>query len=153
LLAATDKLSSAENMGALVRNCEAFGVQGLLISENCCSPFLRRAVRNSMGAIFHLPILEGKPLVGQLMLLKSAGIHIIAAHPHVDGRVLLQADFRQDCCIIFGSEGYGISETVLQLCDDAVAIPMPETVDSLNVASAAAAFLYEANRQRGRFRR
>src|SRR5467141_2345122 len=58
LLAAVDGLSSAENMGAVVRNCAAFGVQSLLVSETCSSPFLRRAVRSSMGTIFQLPIIE-----------------------------------------------------------------------------------------------
>ena len=84
LLAATDKLSSAENMGALVRNCAAFDASALLVSENCCSPFLRRAVRNSMGAIFHLPIRECTSLVQELQTLKSMGVRCIAAHPHVD---------------------------------------------------------------------
>jgi tRNA G18 (ribose-2'-O)-methylase SpoU len=151
LLAATDKLSSAENMGALVRNCLAFEVQALLVSENCCSPFLRRAVRNSMGAIFHLPIRECSSLEQELGMLKSMGVRCIAAHPHVNGRTLPEADFSGNVCIVFGSEGFGISAPVLDLCDDSVAIPMPAVVDSLNVASAAAAFLYEASRQRTRF--
>jgi tRNA G18 (ribose-2'-O)-methylase SpoU len=151
LLAATDKLSSAENMGALVRNCAAFEAQTLMVSENCCSPFLRRAVRNSMGAIFHLPIRGCSSLVQELQMLKSMGVRCIAAYPHADGRTLPEADLLGDVCLIFGSEGYGISTAVLELCNDAVAIPMTAAVDSLNVASAAAAFLYEASRQRGRF--
>src|ERR1039457_5146309 len=58
LLVATDALSSAENLGALVRNCAAFNAQALIVGETCGSPFLRRAVRSSMGAIFQLPIVE-----------------------------------------------------------------------------------------------
>lgn len=151
LLAVTENVSSAENMGALVRNCAAFNACALLVSENCCSPFLRRAVRNSMGAIFHLPIRECTSLVRELQTLKSMGVRCIAAHPHVAGRTLPEADFSGDVCVVFGSEGFGISTPILELCDDAVAIPMPAAVDSLNVASAAAAFLYEASRQRGPF--
>mgnify|MGYP001329875840 CR=1 FL=1 len=56
----------------------------------------------------------------------------------------------RSCCLVFGSEGHGLSPAALAACDDAAAIPMPPTVDSLNVGSAAAIFLYEANRQRGR---
>ena len=51
-----DELSNAENLGVLVRNCVAFGVHGLIVGETCSSPFLRRAVRNSMGTIFQLPV-------------------------------------------------------------------------------------------------
>ncbi len=150
LLAAADGLSSAENLGVLVRNCAAFGAAGLLVGETCASPYLRRAVRSSMGAVFDLPILESRELVQCLAELKAKGIRCIAAHPHARMSTLSSGQFGADCCIVFGSEGYGISAAVLQMCDEAAAIPMPPKVDSLNVGSASAVFLYEANRQRGK---
>ena len=148
LLVAADGLTNAENVGVLVRNCVAFGAQALIVSETTASPYLRRAVRNSMGTIFQLPIIESKNLAEHVAELKQLGIRCIAAHAHTDQRVLDEADFTSDCCILFGSEGSGISPAVLAQCDEAVAIPMPPDVDSLNVASAAAVFLYEASRQR-----
>ena len=165
LFAAVDALTNAENLGALVRNCVAFGVQALLVGETSSSPFLRRAVRNSMGTIFQLPVIElaklglrhrfkTKPhatkstLAECLKELRARGVRCIAAHPHTDKKRLSQADFSGDCCLVFGSEGYGISAPALEACDEAVAIPMPPTVDSLNVGAAAAVFLYEAARQR-----
>ena len=149
LLAAADGLSSAENLGALVRNAAAFGAHGLIVGETCGSPFLRRAVRSSMGAIFELPIAETNNLAQTLRKLPAGGIRCVAAHPHATGANLSGADFRRDCCIVFGSEGQGISPAVLEVCEEAVAIPMGRRVDSLNVGSAAAVFFYEANRQRG----
>src|SRR5258707_896496 len=148
LLAAVDGFSSAENLGPLMRNCVAFNVQALIVGETSCSPYLRRAVRSSMGAIFQLPITETGDLAETLGDLRRRGIRCIAAHPQIAGRTLSQADFTSDCCLIFGNEGSGISPATLAVCDDAVAIPMPLRVDSLNVSSAAAVFLYEANRQR-----
>jgi tRNA G18 (ribose-2'-O)-methylase SpoU len=174
LFVAIDELSNAENIGALVRNCVAFGVQALIVGETSSSPFLRRAVRNSMGTIFQLPVLElnrsgdfraplsaferpkrrDEPpsitLVQTLHALRERGVRCVAAHPHADGKTISQADFARDCCIVFGSEGNGISPAVLKACDEAVMIPMPPTVDSLNVGGAAAVFLYEAARQRGK---
>jgi tRNA G18 (ribose-2'-O)-methylase SpoU len=164
LFAAVDGLTSAENIGLLVRNCAAFGVQALIVGETSSSPFLRRAVRNSMGAIFHLPVVELKPEAGMakpgngaartlpavLLELRSQGIRCVAAHPHTEKKFLSQADFTGDGCIVFGSEGNGLSPEVLAACDEAVAVPMAEGVDSLNVGAAAAVFLYEAARQRGR---
>lgn len=149
LLVAVDTLANAENLGALVRNCGAFGVHGLLVGETSCSPYLRRAVRGSMGAIFHLPVVETSDLVGCLQELRRRGTRCVAAHPHVEGRTLSRCSLGSDCCLVFGSEGHGITPEVLAACDEAVAIPMPTHVDSLNVGSAAAVFLYEANRQRG----
>ncbi len=151
LLVAIDGLTSAENVGVIVRNCAAFHADGLIVGETSSSPFLRRAVRNSMGAIFHLPIFETPGLVQTLRDLRSRGIRVVAAHPHVEGKTLPQSSFTQDCCIVLGSEGDGISAPVLAMCDEAVAIPMPDKIDSLNVNAAAAVFLYEINRQRQRY--
>ena len=90
LFAAVDSLSSAENLGAIVRNCAAFNVQGLLVGETCSSPFLRRAVRSSMGAVFQMPIVESRQhqegLAGMLCKCRASGLRCIAAHPHADGR-------------------------------------------------------------------
>jgi tRNA G18 (ribose-2'-O)-methylase SpoU len=61
-----------------------------------------------------------------------------------------ETNLTDDCCLVFGSEGHGISNEVLASCDQAVAIPMAAGVDSLNVSAAAAVFLYEASRQRQR---
>ncbi|PWU10768.1 MAG: hypothetical protein C5B50_24680 [Verrucomicrobia bacterium] len=149
LLAAVDGLSSAENLGAVVRNCAAFNVHALITDQTSASAFLRRAVRSSMGAVFELPILESKSLAARLGELRDRGVRCIAAHPRPGSCALPESDLRGDCCIIFGSEGSGISSEVLQRCDETAAIPMPPNVDSLNVGSAAAVFLYEANRQRG----
>ena len=173
LFVALDELANAENLGSLIRNCAAFGVHALIVGETSSSPYLRRAVRNSMGTIFQLPIIElnnrrgeiseprhadgtlkrrDDPLVTlaeTLGELKKAGVRCLAAHPQPGGKILSQADFTRDVCLVFGSEGNGISEKVLAACDEAVAIPMANDVDSLNVSAAAAAFLYEAQRQRG----
>ncbi len=150
LLVAADALSSADNLGGLVRNCAAFDVHALFIGETCTSPYLRRAVRSSMGTVFQLPVVETDNLANSLQVLRTDGFRIIAAHAHDGSSTLSQARFTRDCCVVFGSEGYGITPTVLAVCDETVTIPMAAAVDSLNVASAAAVFLYEANRQRER---
>ena len=190
LLVAIDALANAENLGALVRNCVAFGVHALIAGETSSSPFLRRAVRNSMGTILQLPVIElaklgqrhqftTKPHTTDLTLveclkgLRARGVRCIATCPHAESwsssfslpptasmpsqdrlklelqhKTISRTDFTGDCCIVFGSEGDGISAPVLEACDEGVAIPMPPTVDSLNVGAAAAVFLYEVNRQR-----
>ena len=146
--AAVDSVSSAENMGALVRNCVAFGVQALLVSETSCTPYLRRAVRNSMGTIFKLPLFFSDNLAVTLQGLRQKNVHCVAAHAHTDQNTIFKADFKRDCCVVFGSEGSGISTTVAAACDELVLIPMHNEVDSLNVGAAAAVFLYEVARQR-----
>jgi tRNA G18 (ribose-2'-O)-methylase SpoU len=145
---AIDGLTNAENVGLIVRNCAAFGAQALIVDNSSASPFLRRSVRNSMGTIFKLPIVETESLIAAFRQLRACGFRVIAAHPRPEHRSLHEADFRCDCCMVFGSEGPGLLAEVLATCDEAIAIPMEAEVDSLNVGSAAAVFLYEVARQR-----
>src|ERR1051326_5521494 len=63
LLVAADGISNAPNLGVLIRNCAAFKADGLIAGETTCSPFLRRAVRTSMGTIFQLPVVETSNLL------------------------------------------------------------------------------------------
>ena len=102
-----------------------------------------------MGTVFKIPIVHCKNLVDTLTLLRQAHqFKIIAAHPHAEEQKIQRMEFTVHCCIVFGSEGDGISPTVLSVCDSTTAIPMRNGVDSLNVASASAVFLYEVMRQR-----
>jgi len=142
---ASNEQQLAENLGALVRNCAAFGAQALLVGETSSSPFLRRAVRNSLGTVFTLPIVHLEQLTKTIGDLRTNhNLRVIAAHPRA-GQVLSEwdEDIGSGICIVFGSEGEGISESVLSACDHALAVPMHHEVDSLNVASASAVFLYE----------
>ncbi len=149
LLVAVDGISSTENMGGIIRNCVAFGVDGLLISETSCTAYLRRSVRSSMGTLFKLPVLETSSLARTLAEVKARGIRCVAAHPHTDERRIRQTDLRQPTCLVLGSEGTGLTPQLLDLCDEMALIPMQRGVDSLNVGTAGAIFLYEAARQRG----
>jgi tRNA G18 (ribose-2'-O)-methylase SpoU len=149
LFVAVDGVANAENLGVLVRNCAAFGVQTILVGETSSSPYLRRAVRNSMGTVFKIPVIHCRNLIETLAeIRRSHNFKIIGAHPRQDGSELQRLDFSGNCCIVFGSEADGISPEVLSVCDCTSAIPMQRGVDSLNVASASAVFLYEVMRQR-----
>ena len=148
LFAALDGLGNSDNTGTIVRSAAALGVQALLIGETASHPYMRRSVRSSMGAIFKLPYLLAPRLTDTLAELRAAGVRCVAAHPRPDGRMLWETDLTGDTCLVLGAEGPGLRPEVLAVCDEAAAIPMHAAVDSLNVASAAAAFFAEAQRQR-----
>ena len=150
LFVAVDGMTNSENLGVLVRNCVAFGVQALIVGETSSNPYLRRAVRNSMGTIFKLPVVNSPNIVATIGDLRiQFAVEVIAAHPRAGHDVRAPHQFEKDCCIVFGSEGFGISQRVLEACSNTLAIPMKSGVDSLNVSSASAVFLYEVARQRG----
>jgi len=149
LLAAVEGIASAENLGAIVRCCAAFGAHFLIVGETCGSPFQRRAVAGSMGTIFEQSVVRVDNLVETLATLRTRGVRCLAAHPRADAKKLALAELRGDCCLVFGAEGPGLTNAALAACDDMVEIPMPSHMNSLNVAVAAGVFLYEATRQRG----
>ncbi len=149
-----DGITNAENMGVIVRNCVCFNADALMVLPTSCDPYLRRSVRNSMGNIFQLPIvylnkftdnrhLQGDGHMNEIMELKSKGIKFYAAHPHPKSVDIRTAKIDDRSCIVLGAEGHGISQKVLDLCDEFVTIPMKVGVDSLNVASASAVILWE----------
>ena len=148
LLVALDGLVNAENVGVVVRNCAGFGVDGIIVGETSSSPYLRRAVRNSMGAVFKIPVVHCSNLVESLSTIKNQhNTKVVAAHLQEQFSIH-SVDLSGNICIVLGNEGDGISKNVLQVCDMHVTIPMMNGTDSLNVGSASAVFLYEARKQR-----
>lgn len=148
LLVALDGLANAENVGVAARNAAGFGAHALLLGETSASPWLRRAVRTSMGAVFHLPAPRSAALADDLRRLRTAGFTCVAADPNPPAVPLPGLDLRGDCCLVFGTEGDGLRPEVRAACDVAARVPMAAGVDSLNVANAVAVFAYEAWRQR-----
>jgi tRNA G18 (ribose-2'-O)-methylase SpoU len=130
------------------RVVSAFGISGPIVDPRSCSPFLRRAVTSSAGTVFSVSIIELDNLASALRELRMREIRCIAAHPSAKNNPISKASLVGDCCLVMGSEGPGISRETLEQCDELVSIPMHSQVDSLNVASASAIFLYEAVRQR-----
>jgi tRNA G18 (ribose-2'-O)-methylase SpoU len=148
LLVALDGLVHAENVGVVVRNCAGFGVDAVLASSTSASPYLRRAVRNSMGGVFVVPVVHVEHLASSLAGLKEQfGTRIIVADAHGTQR-LDEAEFIGNICIVFGNEDSGVSEGVQAIATQRVRIPMHNAMDSLNVASASAVVLYEGRRKR-----
>jgi tRNA G18 (ribose-2'-O)-methylase SpoU len=149
LLVALDGLTNADNIGVVVRNCVAFGVDALIVPKNSGSPYLRRAVRMSMGAVFELPIVQVDELPAAIKELRDRlGVRAVAADPKPGAIRINDADFSGNVCIVLGSEGWGISEEVLGACSERVRIPIAHGTDSLNVATASGILLFEAQRSR-----
>jgi len=153
LLIAFDGLTSAENVGLALRSCAALGATAVLSGEGSCSPYLRRAVRVSMGGVLFVPVLHAADLAATLAELRSGfGFRLVAAEAH-GGTPLESYAFRKDACVVFGHESEGLSAAVRRVCDDSVTVPLSDRLDSLNVAAAITVFLYEFRNQHGRKRR
>ena len=140
---ALDGLSNAENVGAILRTCAAFGVDGMIWSKGTSSPWHRRAVRVSMGAPLLLPTHEVPDLPA---FLKARNAW--AAHIHGDRIDHRRVDAREAITLVLGSEADGVSDAVREACRGTIYIPMASNWDCLNVAASAAVLLAEVRRQR-----
>jgi TrmH family RNA methyltransferase len=141
-----DGVQDPGNVGTIWRTADAFGADGLILCNGCADPWNPKTVRATMGAVFRLPVYEGT-LVEAADKLARAGVPLYAAALRDDTE-----DVRNIClersAVIIGSEGRGVSEQALTLCQKTVKIPMLARCESLNAAVAAAVVLWEMGRER-----
>ena len=137
-----------ENLGALFRNAAALGVGGVLLGPGGSDPLYRRSVRVSMGHVLRVPFGHLADWPGGLDDLRARGFAVAAFTPRAGSIPLreLRTHAPGRVALLFGAEGPGLTETALAAADHAVRIPMPDGVDSLNIATAAAVAFYELAR-------
>ena len=146
-LAACPQITDQENLGGIIRVCAAFGAHGLLLAASCPDPFSRRVLRVSMGNAFRLPIVESRDLAADLQELRSRwGVQLAATVLDPNAEVLATASRPDRLALLFGNESDGLHERWLDVCQRKITIPMAPGSDSLNVAAAAAVFLYHFTR-------
>jgi TrmH family RNA methyltransferase len=143
-------LQDPGNLGTVLRSAEAFGSAGIILGEGTVSPFNSKVIRASAGSIFRLPVIIGK-VVGGLEAIsakfRAQNVRLIATSSH-KGTPLDQATLTTPSAVFIGSEGAGLSRTVLAQTDELIAIPHTAQVESLNAGVAVSIVLYEAARQR-----
>lgn len=143
------EISSAENMGTLIRLSAGLGAHAILAGERCTHPFLRRTVRVSMGTVFALPIVRCTHLLTDLRRLRDDfGVELLATVLHPDAEPLGRDPTSPRKAVLFGSEAQGLTPEEVGGCHRKLTIPMSLGVDSLNVAVSAAVVLWELFRAR-----
>ena len=145
-IAVMDSVVNSTNTGAIFRAAAAMGVDALLLTRTCCDPLNRRACRVSMGTVFQIPW-TWLDHYGQLKVLgfKTVALALTDRSVAIDDPVLKAPE---KLAIIMGTEGDGLSDSVLQQSDYVAKIPMHRGVDSLNVAAAASVAFYELLREK-----
>lgn len=140
-VAVMDSVVNSTNTGAIFRAAAALGVDALLLTRTCCDPLNRRACRVSMGTVFQIPW-TWLDHYGQLKDLgfKTVALALTDRSVSIDDPCLKEPE---KLAIIMGTEGDGLSDSVLRQCDYVAKIPMQRGVDSLNVAAAASVAFWE----------
>lgn len=132
------------NVGTILRTADAFGAEGIFLLPGCADLYNPKTVRSSMGAIFRLPAwnITLRELQG---LAERSSLSLLGTALRPD-TIDLRGISLQRSVILLGSEGKGLSEEAISLCGKTVRIPMEGKCESLNVAAAAAALLWEGYR-------
>jgi TrmH family RNA methyltransferase len=133
-------------MGTILRSAEAFGATGLLSLPGTVSAWNPKAVRASAGSLFRLPLISASAAEG-FARLRAAGMKIFSTAV-AGAEAAHRIDLARPVALIIGNEGNGVPEAVAAEADQALTIPCPGPVESLNAAVAASVLLYEASRQR-----
>jgi 23S rRNA (guanosine2251-2'-O)-methyltransferase len=146
LVVLLEDIQDPRNLGAQLRVCEGAGVGRVLLRDRGSAPLSATVARTSAGAVEWLDVERIANSANALERLKEAGFWVYGAA--ADGDPVWQADLVGKAVFCFGGEEKGLRALTRKRCDRLVALPMAGRVESLNVATAAAAILFEARRQR-----
>jgi 23S rRNA (guanosine2251-2'-O)-methyltransferase len=142
-----DEVEDPQNLGAIVRSAEGAGADGLILPERRSAGLTETVDQVSAGALEHLPVARVVNLVRAMEELKEKGLWLVGAEGSGQ-KPWYSFDYTGPIGIVLGSEGKGLRPLVLKTCDEVLSIPLAGRVNSLNVAAAAAVFLFEVVRQR-----
>lgn len=142
-----DQITDVRNFGAILRTAECTGVDGVIIQDFGGAPVTGDTAKASAGALFKIPVCKVNHIKDAIFYLQASGISILAA-TEKSNKTIYQKDLKMPLAVIMGSEGRGISESVLRLSDLRASLPLLGEINSLNVSVACGAILYEVIRQR-----
>ena len=160
-IAILENVQNPTNVGAIFRSAAALNMEAVLLSPGCSDPLYRRASRVSMGTVFQIPwtfiqdnnemrcqreILWPRQAITELreMGYKTAALALTDDSVGIDNPELMQ---EEKLAIILGTEGEGLMDRTIEMCDYTVKIPMSHDVDSLNVAAASAVAFWQLGKK------
>ncbi len=142
-----DGVQDPGNVGTILRTADAFGLAAVILCEGCADPTAPKVLRGTMGAIFRQPLYQLSAACA-IEQLHCQGLPVYAAALRAGSIPVTQISLGS-CAVIIGSEGHGISEQTLALCDQKIIIPMAGTAESLNAGVAASLLIWEMQRAAG----
>ena len=145
IVVALDAVSDPGNLGSVVRTCDWFGVNGILLGRNSVELYNPKVLRATMGGIFHLPIVSGVDLLSTISQAKGLGYRIYVTDPkgetHFD-----RVKCENKSLIVFGNEAWGVSDQLKSLADVRITIRRYGAGESLNVGVACGVVLSTLHR-------
>lgn len=140
LVVVLDHLEDPHNFGAIIRTCEAAGVKNIVIPKDRSVKITPTVYKTSTGALNYVNIYSVTNLRNSIDKFKKEGYFIYAAE--AGGKLFNEVDYSDKKVLIIGSEGFGISKSILKEADEIISIPLRGHVNSLNASVAAGVLIY-----------
>lgn len=138
---ALDNLQDPNNLGTILRSAEAFGISGIIMSNDCCDIYSPKVVRGSMGAVFRLPFIICNTIAE--FLNENPEIESFAAVVDSNAQKITEVKFADKCITVIGNEGNGLKEETINACKNKITIPMNGKAESLNASVASSIIIWE----------
>ncbi|MAP66791.1 MAG: hypothetical protein CMF80_03715 [Candidatus Marinimicrobia bacterium] len=141
---ALDRISDPGNFGTLLRSAEWFGINNILLSENCVDQYNPKVIRSAMGSQFNIKSIKIVKLDYELNKIKKLNYSILGADKI--GETISNINFNKKWILIIGNEANGLSDAVKPYITDLITIPGKGNVESLNAAVAGSILLNELSK-------
>lgn len=136
------------NLGTMIRTAEAFGLDGLLLSDGCCDIYNPKVLRSSMGGVFRLKLGMTSDLPAVITALQQRGMTALACVVDADATPIRQVKTTSGALCVIGNEGSGLRPETVAACRMRVTIPMAGRAESLNASMAAGIVMWEITQSR-----
>jgi 23S rRNA (guanosine2251-2'-O)-methyltransferase len=150
-IAILDGVEDPQNLGAVIRSAESFGVHGIILPERRSAGVSPAVHKASAGAVEYMRIVRVPNLPHALALCRERGLWIIGAEARGE-KSLFDEDLRGPVAFVIGGEDTGLSRPVAERCDRIVKVPMTGRIRSLNVSATASILFFEKRRQEAKAR-
>ena len=146
LYVALDGVQDPGNLGTIIRTAVAAGVKGIFLLKGTVDPYNEKCVRSTMSALCNIPIFEDVTLSEFYDFIKDNTIKTYVTSLE-NAKPYHTISYAKRTMIILGNEGNGVSREIIEMCDQAITIPMYGDIESLNVSIAAALCMYKVREQ------
>ena len=141
-----DHLEDPHNLGAIIRTCEAAGVNGIILPKDRGVKITSTVMKTSAGALTNMDLCLVSNVAQTIKKLRQEGYWIVGTD--MQGQDYRTIDYNGKIVLIIGNEGHGMSRIVKESCDVVASIPMKGKINSLNASVASGIMIYEVIRNR-----
>lgn len=141
-----ENLQDSGNVGTIIRTCDAFKIDGIIMSKDCADPFSPKTVRSTMGSVFRVPIYF-YDMEEVITALKENNFTVYAALLDKNAKKLGEEKLPERTAVVIGNEGNGVTDSTAAICANSIYIPM-ESAESLNASVAASIIAWEISKGR-----